>query len=198
MPKDASSRPFESEIAIRLPTIGRLFNSLDPSAFRNKDLDVEAEEFVVGWARELPQRARFDIVVYLPPEEARRPEAARIAEAFANYFSHRALVAEQELRELLRVGWRSLLIGLAVLALCLTSSQLVDKVVGDAMVAKVLEESLIIVGWVANWRPIEIYLYSWWPIRRRIVLLRRIAAAPVEVRVGSPSGYARENASLAG
>lgn len=38
------------------------------------------------------------------------------------------------------------------------------------------------VGWVANWRPIEIYLYDWWPIRRRIVLLRRIAAAPVTVR----------------
>jgi hypothetical protein len=50
------------------------------------------------------------------------------------------------------------------------------------VVAGVLEESLIIVGWVANWRPIEIYLYDWLPIRRRIKLFRRIAAAPVTVR----------------
>jgi hypothetical protein len=47
-----------------------------------------------------------------------------------------------------------------------------------------VQESLIIVGWVANWRPIEIYLYDWWPIRRRRRLLARIAAAPVIVRAG--------------
>ncbi len=50
------------------------------------------------------------------------------------------------------------------------------------MVARVLEQSLIIVGWVANWRPIEIYLYDWLPIRRRIVLFRRVSAAPLQVR----------------
>ena len=52
------------------------------------------------------------------------------------------------------------------------------------MVARVLEESLIIVGWVANWRPIEIYLYDWLPIRRRIRPNRRIAAAVVDVKAG--------------
>jgi hypothetical protein len=48
--------------------------------------------------------------------------------------------------------------------------------------ARIGEESLIIVGWVANWRPIEIYLYEWWPIRRRMRLYRRIAAAPLVIR----------------
>ena len=52
----------------------------------------------------------------------------------------------------------------------------------DVMVARVLEESLIILGWVANWRPIETYLYDWWPIWRRIILFSRIISAPVEVR----------------
>ena len=41
---------------------------------------------------------------------------------------------------------------------------------------------MVLVGWVANWRPIEIYLYDWWPIRRRAQLYRRIAAAPVIVK----------------
>jgi hypothetical protein len=26
----------------------------------------------------------------------------------------------------------------------------------------VIEESLLIFGWVANWRPIEIFLSDWW------------------------------------
>jgi len=46
----------------------------------------------------------------------------------------------------------------------------------------VIEESLLIFGWVANWRPIEIFLYDWWPINRRRNLYRRIATAQVELR----------------
>jgi len=170
------------EIAIRVRTIMQLFNSLDPSPFRERDLDPHTEEFVVGWARELPHGAPFTIVVEMPPEEATKPEAAGIGEAFANYFQLRAQAADHDLRELFRVGWRSLAIGLVVLVVCLVGSQVVAKMAGNAVVARVLEESLIIVGWVANWRPIEIYLYDWWPIRRRILLFRRIAAAPVKVR----------------
>jgi hypothetical protein len=172
------------EIALRVRTVMQLFNSLDPSPFRERDLDGRTEEFVVGWARELPKGTPFTIVIELPPEEAAKPEAAQIGDAFANYFQERADVSDRDLRELFRVGWRSLLIGLVVLVVCLVGSQIVANMVRNAVVARVLEESLIIVGWVANWRPLEIYLYDWWPIRRRILLYRRIAAAPLEVRSG--------------
>jgi hypothetical protein len=174
--------PGATEIAIRARTIPQLFNSLDPSPFREKDLDAGVEEFLVGWARELPQDEIFAIAVHLPSEEAAKPEAAEIGEAFAHYFEYRAQASVNELRELLRIGWRSLLIGLVVLIVCLVTSQVAAARIGNPTMARVLEESLIIVGWVANWRPIEIYLYDWWPIRRRIRLFRRIAAAPVQVR----------------
>ncbi len=174
----------ETEIAIRVRTIGQMFNSFDPSPFREKDIDAEVESFLVGWVRELPPGAPFTIAVHLPPEEAARPEAAGIADAFAHYFGYRAQIAEQELRELFRIGRRSLAIGVVVLIGCLLGSQLLAAVIPNHVVARVLEESLIIVGWVANWRPIEIYLYDWLPIRRRIQLFRRIAAAKVEVKAG--------------
>ena len=170
------------EITIRVRTITQLFDLPDPSPFRDRDLDPHTEEFVVGWARELPRGVPFTIVVELPPDEAAEPEAAGIGGAFANYFHHRAEDAERDLRELFRLGWRSLLIGLIVLIVCLTGSQIVANTVRNVVVARVFEESLIIVGWVANWRPIEIYLYDWLPIRRRIVLFRRIFSAPVKIR----------------
>jgi hypothetical protein len=178
------NEPPETEIAVRARTIASLFNSFDPSPFREKDIDAEVEAFLVGWVRELPANAPFTIVVYLPAEEVAKPRAAIIPEAFAHYFGYRAQVAEQDLRELFRVGRRSLAIGLAVLVACLVTSQLVAAFVPYRVVARVVEESLIIVGWVANWRPIEIYLYDWLPIRRRIQLYRRIAGARVEVKAG--------------
>ena len=70
---------------------------------------------MVGWVRELPQGTPFTIVVHLPPEEAAKPEAARIGEAFAHYFEYRAEVSVHQLRELFRIGRWSLAIGIAVL-----------------------------------------------------------------------------------
>lgn len=172
----------DTEIAIRVRAIPNLFNSFDPSPFREKDIDPEVESFLVSWVRELPQNATFTIAVYLPTAEAAKPQATEIGEAFAHYFDYRAQMAEQDLRELFRIGRRFLVIGVAVLAACLVTSQIVAAFVPYRVVARVLEESLIIVGWVANWRPIEIYLYEWLPIRRRIRLFRRIAAAGVVVK----------------
>ncbi len=176
------NEPQQTEIAVRARTIGSLFNSFDPSPFREKDIDGEVEAFLVGWVRELPAAAPFAIVIYLPEEEAAKPRADVIPEAFAHYFGYRAQVADQDLRELFRVGRRSLAIGIAVLIACLVTSQLVAAFMPNGVVARVLEESLIIVGWVANWRPIEIWLYDWLPITRRIRLYRRIAAAQVAVK----------------
>jgi len=169
------------EIAVRTRTVAQLFSSFDPSPFREKDLDAGVEEFLVSWVRELPAGAPFAIVVHLPLEEAARPEAAGIGEAFAHYFNDRAQAGRHSLRELFRIGRRSLAIGLCVLVACLSASQVLPALVPNHTVARVLEESLIIVGWVANWRPIEIYLYDWLPIRRHIQLYQRLADAPLRV-----------------
>jgi hypothetical protein len=174
----------KAEIAIRVRTIAQLFNSFDPSPFRERDIDTGVETFIYDWVRELPPATPFALVVHLPPEEAGKPDAARIGEAFRHYFEYRAQAVDFELRELFRVGRRSLAIGIAVLALCLTASQWLAPMIPNATAASIVRESLVIVGWVANWRPIEIYLYEWWPIRRRRRLLARIAAAPVIVRSG--------------
>lgn len=181
MPEDAAA---PIEIAIRVRTIAQLFNSFDLSPFRERDIDADVEQFIYEWVRELPLTAPFALVVHLPPEEAAKPEVASLGEAFQNYFGHRAQSVDLELRELFRVGRRSIAIGILVLAICLSASQLIAPLIPNVTAAWVIQESLIIVGWVANWRPIEIYLYDWWPIRRRRRLYQRIAAAPLIVRAG--------------
>ena len=168
-------------IEIRLKTVNQLFSSFDPSPFPKRDIDEDAERFIVDWARELPRDASLRIVVELPQEEAARAEAGALPEALANYFSGRVLQLDADLRELFRIGWPSLLIGLAVLASALVASQTVTRLIPHPTLARVIEESLIILGWVANWRPMEIYLYDWWPIVRQRRLYARLAAAPVQV-----------------
>jgi hypothetical protein len=174
-------RESPTPIEIRLETVKQLFSSFDPSPFPQRDIDLDAERFIVDWARELPHDATIRIVIKLPTTEMARVEAAAVPEALANYFAGGVQRLDADLRELFRIGWRSLLIGVTVLTVSLIASQTLTRLIPQATLAKVIEESLIIVGWVANWRPLEIYLYDWWPIVRRRQLYRRLAAAPVEV-----------------
>jgi hypothetical protein len=77
-------------------------------------------------------------------------------------------------------GRASLIIGLLFLATCLLGSRLL---LGDQQGtwATIIRESLTIAGWVAMWRPMEVYLYDWWPLRRRARLYDKLSRMPVEV-----------------
>ena len=46
---------------------------------------------------------------------------------------------------------------------------------GDSTIYVLARESLVIGGWVAMWRPLEIFLYDWWPLRRRELEFARLA-----------------------
>jgi hypothetical protein len=179
-------------IEIRIESIAQLVHSLDPSPFHEKDLDKDAEEFIVSWARELPSDIPLKIVVHLPGKQLALPEAKNIGPAITRFFSYRAQMIGLELKELFRIGRRSLAIGAAVLVISIFASQSVAANLQPRPLGKVIEESLLIFAWVANWRPIEIFLYEWWPIARRRGLYRRLAAAKVELRPYKSGGQKRQ------
>lgn len=168
-------------IALRVDSIARLFDAFDPFPMPTRDLSRSAEQYIVEWAQELPRHAPPRIVLMAPEAETLRSEAKGLAAAISNHFRARAEAAQHELHELFKIGRTSLFIGLAVLAVCVLVSTLIDPLLPAAL-ARFFGEGLVILGWVANWRPIEIFLYEWWPIRRRRRLFERLAAAEVEVR----------------
>jgi hypothetical protein len=65
-------------IELRVNDIGQLFQSLDPFPFRERDLDKEAEEYIVSWARELSNDQPIKIIVHLPEREARSKAASEL------------------------------------------------------------------------------------------------------------------------
>jgi hypothetical protein len=170
----------ENVIEIRVDEIAQLFHTLDPFPFREKDLDREAEEYIVGWARELPVKRPFKIIVHFPNEERQTKAALELQEAFGQYFAGRAAVIQGDLSDLFRIGRRSLAIGVSILIACLFSSHFAAGYLAEAPFKRMVEESFLILGWVANWRPLEIFLYDWWPIALRRDLYRRLSSATIE------------------
>ena len=52
--------------------------------------------------------------------------------------------------------------------------------------ASLIEDSLVIGSWVALWRPLEIFLYDWWPIRAEAKLFDRLSQMDVQTVTASP------------
>ena len=90
--------PHASVIDIRLREIGQLFNTLDPSPFQDRDLDADAEDHIVEWARELPGDAPLAIRIHMPAAESEAARDRDVGRAIANYFAARA--TRQRLRSL--------------------------------------------------------------------------------------------------
>ena len=153
---------------------------MDPSPFHERDLDDDAEEFIVGWAREFPRRDPVSLVVHVNQLPAHADAEHLLETAVHNYFAYRAKLNRLEFRYLLKQGRTSLIIGLTFLAVCMITSQLLRRQEGTLSI--VIREGLIIAGWVAMWRPMEIFLYEWWPLMRRGRLYEKLSRMRVEVR----------------
>ena len=174
-------------LELHLGEMRQIFNSMDPAPFRERDLDPKATDYIVDWAEEAPKDQPLALRVHLSREPASAGDAALLGDAVREYFRRRAAAKRRELSQLFRVGRISLLIGLLFLAAAIAAGEALSMLVVKESHVSVVSESLIIGGWVALWRPLEIFLYDWWPIRGRARLYDRLAAMQVGVRgAGSP------------
>jgi hypothetical protein len=181
--------PSDAVITLRLRELTQLFNSMDPSPFVERDLDADAEEFITSWARELPANRELELVIQLATP-ATPERLAGVEDAVRRYFASRATIKRLEFSQLMRRGRLSLGVGVIFLVSCLLLGQLVAKS-GLGAATNILLEGLTICGWVAMWRPLEVYLYDWWPLleeRRRLDLL-----AKIRVQILMPGGWSSAN-----
>jgi hypothetical protein len=166
-------------IELKLHDVSQLFNSMDPSPFHEKDLDSDAEEFIVSWAQEYALDAPLALRIYLSQWPKDDPQEL-VHQSIHHYFDYRAKLTQLEFRRLMAQGRTSMVIGLTFLALCFVTIELILPH-EDGAWTRFLRESLLIAGWVAMWRPMQTYLYDWWPLRRRQRIFAKLSKMPVDV-----------------
>jgi hypothetical protein len=168
-------------IEVHIAELQQIFNSLDPTPFRERDIDPKAEAFIAGWAREKHSDAPLGLLIHVDREVASADHITVVQSAVRDYFKERAAVTRRQLRQLFRLGRTSLVIGLVFLAVSILLGNVGEDLLRDTRFAGVARESLLIGGWVAMWRPLEVFLYDWWPIRAEARLFDRLSAMTVRV-----------------
>lgn len=173
-------------IDIRVRESRQLFDGRDPAPFHERDLDEAAVAYLLGAAQEIPRAQALKIVINITEEAEPHLAPEVIAEAVRQHFAHERQQVSRRLGEQLRRGRTFLAIGLAVLTVFLSASELaLGLPAGPAR--EILREGLVITGWVAMWRPLEVLLYDWWPLMDERRQLERVLGAQLVVSFDASS-----------
>ncbi len=181
-----ATTPPPGRIELKLRRVAQLFHTFDPSPFRDSDLAREAEDYIVGWAEDFPAATPIEIVIHVPPDEYTRARETDIRGAVQSYFTLQAHGVTRELKELFRTGRLALAVGLAVLSVCILIAWFIAARLADGPLSQIIQESFVIIGWVAIWKPADIFLFEWPPVARRRALFRRLAAASITLLGDGP------------
>lgn len=168
-------------VNIHLRDLSQMLNSLDPSPFWDRDLDLEAAEFIEEEFSE-----RLSAKTWILHVHARELGASQIdlQTALENYYGRMASSSRRALREHLWSSQWTLVGGVVVFLLSMGLRSMLGGLVGR--LPQILDEGLIILAWLALWRPAEMLLYGWIPLRRKQRLYERLAGIRVLIRPDTP------------
>jgi hypothetical protein len=185
-------------VNIHIRELSQLFNSLDPSPFWDRDLDREAAEFIEAQFSEKLSAETWNLHVHTHEDGTSPTDLQR---AIENYYGRMASTARRALREHIWSSEWTLLAGVLVFLFSMGLRSLLGRLLGT--LPQILDEGLIILAWLALWRPAEMLLYGWVPLRRKQQLYERLARIRVFVRpdaqaksVGARTAVLIENHAL--
>jgi hypothetical protein len=170
-------------VSVHVRELAKLFNSLDPSPFWDRDLDRAAAEFIEDEFRDKQSAEIWHLHVHVQEGDTSSIDLQR---AIESYYGRMANSARLALREHLRLGQLALVGGLTIFLLSMGARGILGRVLGHLPV--LLDEGLIILAWLALWRPAEALIYGWIPFYRNRRLFERLAGIKVFVRLSSSSG----------
>ena len=173
----------EGPIKVRVASMYQIFNAMDPTPLEERSLNAEVADWIEEWAEDLGGDKPLTIEIHVIDGVIDERSAA-VTNGIHNHFEYREWQSGRQLSKLLREGRISLLIGIGAI----TGFNLLSKAIRSSTnpVIEIIHEGLSVLGWVSMWKPMEIFLYEWWPIRRERRACRRLAEAHVTFPAVAP------------
>lgn len=168
-----------TEIIIKLESVDQML-IVPRNVFSGKRiLNHDAEEFLIEESEKHPYRSTIYLKVYLPPDALNTSQEIEVA--VHQHFTYRKSKSLKQLRRTLQLGWTSLLFAIVFLSLLVSFTLHVLKQMPDGGLSTIIREILIILGWVALWRPADLLLYQWRQFKREVNLFRKLEHCKVEI-----------------
>ncbi len=149
-------------IDIKIDSLEQLFDKRDPNPFRIKDLDEDAEEYILSSLQEIGIKKLGKIRIISSLEDPKKNDEAN--RAVKDFFLYREEITRRKLRSILLLGVKTLILGLLFLSGAILVSLFMGHFFPKSFLGLFFKEGFLLIGWVSMWRPLNIFLYEWWPL----------------------------------
>jgi hypothetical protein len=149
-----------------------LFNSMQL-------LDKDVEAYLLEKAGSFHRNA--DIRITLFAEEGAAGDKKEVVSSIHRYFSFSHELKKKQLKHTLNLGWRSLAIAFVFLLLMYSIANKLIPHLSQGGFTTPIRELFIILGWVALWRPAELLLFEWWPVRKNLRLFAKLFKSNIRI-----------------
>ena len=170
------------EIILELIDVDQLLIAPNSLFYGKRMLSPDAEEIIIEEAKIVSPNDAIHLKIHLDKDGIGRRD--EISTAIDQHFSYRRKRSARQLKRVLQLGWQSLLISIVFLSLLVSLTLVIIKLLPEGGLSLTFREILIILGWVALWRPADFLLYEWRPFKREINLFRKLEQCKVEIVTG--------------
>lgn len=175
----------KASVELKLRTPRQLFDERDPAPFRERDLDDDAAQYILTSFREIDDPNKVKIALYFESMDDFKATPREIRDAIQAHFAFQTDIKRRELKDTLRHGFISLAIGLTFLGICAYFGHGTKR--PSDLLGSMRYEAFFIMAWVSMWKPINTFLYEWWPIAESMQIFRQLSQVEVEVRTREES-----------
>lgn len=168
-----------SEIVLEFNSADQLFIAPDSLFHGKRMLNPDAEEVIIEEVAKASSSDHIHLKIHLRKDEISRKD--EIATAIHQHFTYRRKKSERQIKMILDLGWRGLMVSIVFLAFLISLTLFVLKQVPEGSFSVIIREILVILGWVALWRPADFLFYEWRPLKREANLFRKLERCEVEI-----------------
>jgi len=167
------------EIKLTLEHPLSLLEENNPVLAQDSKLPAFTSELLEREFRHVPRKKSW--VLQLDVEQADEAELNKLQADIANHYRNQITSTLADLKEYRRDTVLAFIYGGLFLGACLGLHQLLATIY-DEDFPRIFDEGLIIIGWVAMWRPAELITFDWIPIVRRLNMQRKLSELIIKMQ----------------
>jgi len=162
-------------IDIQIREYGDLFNDLDPSPLRKRDLDQDFINYLEESSADIPLKHSLDLHISCPFSQKEEDKEVRIIQGVKSYYQIILHNIQRKLFQLVKSALLYFTIGIIFLFLSLYST----KSLSPTYVHKLISEGMIIGGWVFLWESLALAAFKSSSLRKERRRMQRILESKI-------------------
>lgn len=174
----------QAEVVLRTTDLSAIFHPFDPAPLETRTVSDIADSYILNAFKDLDNPSRVTMRVQLPTGDSTC--CREVQEAFRKHFRESAAECRSELRDHFRDAIRSLAVSLVFALFVVLLAQWLADLAESRLLDKVAS-GLSLAAWVSLWKPTEMLIHDWRPLRRTVRMREQLAAMNVVCEPAAPA-----------